>query len=100
MSKHTPGPWEVSTDERMGIYFLEGWANHLSNAHVTEPDAYDACNEANADLMAAAPTMWEAIEWVDAEIELLALAGAEASNETLKVWHAKLAVALVASRQL
>ncbi len=65
MTKHTPGPWEVDSDERTGIVYI---SSHLIGSHdvcdlyhvadceiITKENAM-----ANAHLIAAAPDLLEA----------------------------------------
>jgi hypothetical protein len=79
MSKHTPGPWFISRDERDGM----SWNNHI--ASVPDPKS-EICamfhdgtpnneiGEANAILIAAAPDLLKALkqivsDWEDGEPE-------------------------------
>ena len=62
MSKHTPGPWEVTDDGC--IYFKDGF---IGEAYDFNPGLYGEKEEkapmmANARLMAAAPEMYEFIK--------------------------------------
>ena len=52
MSKHTPGPWKV---EHGGVNSFDVWLEGWKVPKLTE-------NEANAQLIAAAPDMLEALE--------------------------------------
>ncbi len=62
MSKHTPGPWEVSPQVRAAVL--------IGVAKVSLPDGSEE-NRANARLIASAPDLLEAleaiVESVDAE---------------------------------
>jgi hypothetical protein len=67
MTKHTPGPWRVSSDEdgvsiRMGSTLRD--LSYYDNADLwtCESDEEDEAAMANAHLMAAAPDMLEALE--------------------------------------
>lgn len=64
MSKHTPGPWRVwngsdTTPEATVSTIIneqpEGWAHHIALIF------NDSTREANANLIAAAPEMYEAL---------------------------------------
>lgn len=61
---HTPGPWEAVV-----VYDGPNWS-YLVNWHQPEPDT--ATLKANANLIASAPEMLEALETLIAEREAMA----------------------------
>ena len=62
MSKHTEGPWEVIEPEN-GLPVIS--ANHEDIAFIRAPSyAYGPEIKANAKLIAAAPDLLEACEWL------------------------------------
>lgn len=68
MSKHTPGPWKVSSGDSLGIVDANG--EYVSNAVGNFKDNLDEML-ANARLISAAPDMLEALklhaEWAKRE---------------------------------
>ena len=61
--KHTPGPWVVHTFTISGKEKLE----------VLDATGTNACVQANAHLIAAAPAMYEALRMLTSEINLSTL---------------------------
>jgi hypothetical protein len=59
-TKHTPGPWIVHTFTISGKEKLE----------VLDATGTNACVQANAHLIAAAPAMYEALKFLTSEIDL------------------------------
>ena len=60
--KHTPGPWKVNWIEWKNIgrvYYIEDDVDFCAELYITDPN-----QEANADLIASAPDMLEALEAV------------------------------------
>ena len=101
MSKHTPGPWTVSPSQtyKAQIEHLAG-KKTVVFARVTTPKIGDAI--ANARLIAAAPTMLEALEALDALIDFgdhvpdntaMCFDDASAINEALAKARAAIALA-------
>jgi len=74
MTAHTPGPWEIRVDTgEYGIYHLEGPGPGYRHDDVRDREAED---QANADLIAAAPELLEALKiaevhlgWGDVTLE-------------------------------
>jgi hypothetical protein len=68
--KFTPGPWTIKTDSEGGYAFVEILgADGLQVANLESGgDAFDAQTEADAQLIAAAPELLEALrearEWI------------------------------------
>ena len=67
MSKHTPGPWNMTADG--GGFYVEGGDLLVASAQEVDPSASDAedyfpgdTTEANARLIAAAPELLEALK--------------------------------------
>ena len=63
MNKHTPGPWVVRSQEALysegGIYEILNPFRHLPNQQLERPYTTQV-QEANCDLIAAAPDLLEA----------------------------------------
>ena len=63
MTEHTPGPWQIDQDDvRRGVFHLYAWDRDLLERRIADPDIYDARDNANARLIAAAPELLEACE--------------------------------------
>ena len=58
-AKHTPGPWVVNTFIVNGQHKLE----------VLDATGANACVQANAHLIAAAPAMYEALQAIEARLQ-------------------------------
>ena len=69
-AKHTPGPWVVNTFIVNGQHKLE----------VLDATGANACIQANAHLIAAAPAMYEALS------ELVKYLREEVADEALDTW--------------
>lgn len=74
MSKHTPGPWNMTADG--GGFYVEGgdllvaWAQEVDPCPSGAEDYFPGdTTEANARLIAAAPELLEALELLTAGIE-------------------------------
>lgn len=73
-SQHTPGPWTLTTgadNERIvtSTWDADGLDDDVAlvyGGNAADPDV----REANARLIAAAPTMYDYIEYVDAKIDI------------------------------
>lgn len=59
MSKHTPGPWSRDNIETKNQYVLS--PNGYVVATINQTNAYQKSHAANADLIAAAPLMYDYI---------------------------------------
>lgn len=65
MLKHSPGPWRVEEiDDEFGIFKILPKGSMLVNAHVFsgEEHGHTAQERADADLIAAAPELLEALK--------------------------------------
>lgn len=69
MSKHTPGPWRVSTDSRTdeeGLTYVSGLNIESDAGEIVGCEGIEAWKdnaEANARLIASAPDLLEALQW-------------------------------------
>ena len=70
-SKHTPGPWVVDEDyadeEQQAIGIVKDGHGYIAGIHIlasanTGCEGFSAEDRANAHLIAAAPTMYEALQ--------------------------------------
>ena len=77
MSKHTPGPWVVRNHD--AVYAQSG--RFIADCELTpygsRPQPPNSTDEANANLIAAAPAMYEALQ----KISALYLKAAESEGE-------------------
>ncbi len=78
MGKHTPGPWFVVADERYDPFFcadrIVGYDVKSSTVEVVGSEGISGESEinlANANLIAAAPELLEALECVSQEHDLM-----------------------------
>ena len=78
MSKHAPGPWELTHTEHVGFRVSDstGWG-----VAVVLKDTND---EANAHLMAAAPQMLEALEELEPFLQWLVIEQGDKVDKLLK----------------
>lgn len=71
MSKHTPGPWVITSDPNHELYtFISQKDVDKVIARITTADSPSGSNRANAQLIAAAPDMLEALKQMVQEMEL------------------------------
>lgn len=62
MSKYTPGPWRIKTEKRTGEnHIISDVGTHIAIVSQQEKDSLDGSNEANANLLAAAPDLLAAL---------------------------------------
>lgn len=61
-NKHTPGPWEVASCPESGPYIREVPSYKIRSWPVPETIIGELSNEADANLIAAAPEMYEALK--------------------------------------
>lgn len=81
MSKHTPGPWGLMPDNPLQITYMVGHPDPLYHVEVNGYNREEC--EANARLIASAPTMYARIAALEEEIasaKELARNNAERSN--------------------
>ena len=64
MSPHTPGPWRVVEEDLRGGRHYSIAANAMPDGYVMDGIHEDDNGEANATLMAAAPDLLAALEYV------------------------------------
>jgi hypothetical protein len=66
MVKHTPGPWHVEENRAYHTSFLiySQAGNQLAQCFNWQNKSFDIAADANARLIAAAPELLEALEWV------------------------------------
>ena len=73
--KHTPGPWEATrcNDDCliMEVTDTTGWREKYPFAYIAKLGGWGYC-EKNAQLIAAAPDMYEALEWISKHPKWLA----------------------------
>lgn len=84
MTKHTPGPWEVLDVVAHGLDIVSGTAEdgcEIATVHI-ECDTVEEAH-ANANLIAAAPTMLEALELAEKQLHDKVMNWADT-----KVYHA------------
>lgn len=85
-TKHTPGPWKIddsgSMIETEHPVNLRGEYEHICDFR---PDLAGNINEANARLIAASPTLYDALEMAQATIERLQRHAPGSADGTLDV---------------
>ncbi len=62
--KFTPGPWKIKYRVNVEAENGRGIASAGGHSDNTRCEEVDAENQANAHLIAAAPKMYEALEWL------------------------------------
>lgn len=62
MSKHTPAPWEIREDTQYPLHGI--WANNSKFPTYIARTCFAPNSEANAKLIAAAPELLEALEFL------------------------------------
>jgi len=81
MTNHTAGPWSLSNPKNPARGYVVGPPNEYGNVpHIASfyenPDSMSAeASDANAQLIAAAPELLEALELANRELELRGITG-------------------------
>lgn len=65
-TKHTQGPWLSSLDRENGLFLLSSAKNEMIGMAVGQNQETD---QANANLIAAAPEMYEALKYISEVLE-------------------------------
>lgn len=72
-TKHTPGPWAAHVNEITETYEVQAPKAPMGHSHICNTDSLNVSHDtkrANASLIAAAPEMLEALEYLVNEVRM------------------------------